>query len=407
MLGASEALWAHPLTEAVALPFSPLTAAALGVMGIVLFATLTHPPRAEGDDAPAARTEPDSWSGWEDGLDSLLPAQLATRALALIVFLLTIAVGRLGSLFELENLAPALLIGVAWPGMALACALLGRVWLWLDPFDSLARLLGGGSEARGAEQIRPNVLWAAPSALVWSWYLSVYPNNLSPRVVGTVAALYTIAIVSAGLALGRRRVLENGELFGVFYQLVGGLRSARRTWTPPRNADALLAVLLGGLLFGGLRQSTLWGELNASPRATLLATMGLVVVGAVSVGIVAVAGRGAAGKREIVTVALIPLTTAVVVAVAMTRNRLTTSLQLLPELLTDPFGSGTALETLQTLDPNPLGTTGRIVLQMVVLVTGGIVGAIVVRRRYGTEANPAVAAVCVLTAGAIVAVSAV
>ncbi|MGH2791436.1 MAG: hypothetical protein ACRDJ0_10745 [Actinomycetota bacterium] len=400
------ALWAHPLTEAGALPFSPLTAAALGVMGIVLFATLTHPPRAEGDDASEVEADPQSGSIREDGGDALGPARLATRALALIVFLLAIAVGRLGSAFELENLAPVLLIGVAWPGVVIACAFLGRVWPWLDPFDTLARALGGlvGDREGGSR----DVLWAAFPALAWTWYLSAYPSSLTPRTVGAVAALYTIVVVAACLAWGRRRVLERAEPFGIFYGLVGGFRAESRTWTPPRNADVLLAILLGGVLFGGLRQSTLWGALNASPRAGTLAAAGLLLVSALSVTFVWMAGRGRAGRRATVAVALVPVTAAAVVAVSMARNRLTTSAQLLPELLTHPFGDDIAtLELLRSLDPNPLGTTGRTVLQMSLLVVGGIVGAVVVRRRYGTAANPAVAAVCVFTAVAVVAVSAV
>lgn len=401
MLGSSgTAAWAHPLTEVGALPFSPLTAAALGVMLIVLFATLTQRAgegeQGEGPDGERRVTR-----------EKRSRALIATRVLALAVFLVAVVAGRLGSPFELENLAPVLLVGVAWSGLALACALFGRVWPWVDPFDSLAAALGSDPRADAGPTV-PNVAWAVPAAIAWSWYLSVYPDSLSPRIVGAAGALYTILIVAACLALGRRRVLARGELFGVFYQLIGGLRSAPRAWSPPRNSDVLLAILVGGLLFGGLRRSVLWGELNASPRATLLASGGLVAGCALTATLVWLAGRGPSSRRASIAVAMTPLAAAVVVAVSMTRNRLTTSLQLLPDLLLDPFGAGpNPIEALSSLDPNPLGTTGRIVLQMAVLVIGGMAGAVAARRRCGSEANRAVGAVCVLTAVGVIAVSAV
>lgn len=401
MLGASGAVWAHPLTEPGTLPFSPLTAAALGAIIIVLAATLTKAAgRSELGDDVTARD------------DTLRRPQYVTRAVALVLLGLAIAAGRLGSPLELENIAPALVVGTAWPLLIILCALIGRVWPWLDPFDSLARLLGGTAADVGpTDQSRtrgPGVLWAAPVALAWTWYLSVYSGSLSPPVVGGVLALYTIVIVAGCLAFGRTTVLSRVELFGIFYELVGHVRSRKRkSWIPPRFAELVLAVLVGGLLFGGLRQSILWGELNASPQATLLATMGLLVSCVVSLLLVCGVSRLEQSDTPAVTMALVPLTAAVAVAVAMARNRLTTSLQLLPGLVTDPFGRVTQEAALLTVDPSPFGTTGRAVIQMVVIITGAVLGAIVARRRFGTRANPAVGVVCLLTAVAVVAVAAV
>ncbi|MBA2311848.1 MAG: hypothetical protein H0V97_03505 [Actinobacteria bacterium] len=54
------------------------------------------------------------------------------------------------------------------------------------------------------------------------------------------------------------------------------------------------------------------------------------------------------------------------------------------------------------LDPNPLGTTGRLVAQALVVLAGGLVGAWVVSRRTGAgQKTPSLVALGVLlTAGA-------
>ena len=382
------------------MPFSPVTAAALGVIVTVLAGTLT--PRARESQRPDDPHESDDFG----------PLKLLTRVLGVAVLIIAVVAGRLGSALEIENIAPALIVGTLWPVLVLLSGALGRVWRWIDPFDSLARLGGGGPEGAGASahDAGLSVAWATPVALAWTWYLSVYPNSLSPRVVGGALALYTIVIVAACLAVGRHAVLSRAELFGIFYDFIGRARSRlRRSWVPPRHADVLLAVLFGGLLFGGLRQSKLWGELNASPEATAWATLGLLGTCLASVVIVKGAQRIPRGDRVAVALGLIPVTGAVTVAVSLTRNRLTTSLQLLPHLILDPLGradSGLS-SALAGLDPNPFGTTGRVVVQMVVIVMGAVLGTVLVRRRFGAEGNVAVGVLCLLASVAIVAIAAV
>lgn len=46
------------------------------------------------------------------------------------------------------------------------------------------------------------------------------------------------------------------------------------------------------------------------------------------------------GMRAVAARAVVPAVAAIIVAVAMDRNRLSTSVQLLPQLFGDPFGRG-------------------------------------------------------------------
>jgi hypothetical protein len=88
----------------------------------------------------------------------------------------------------------------------------------------------------------------------------------------------------------------------------------------------------------------------------------------------------------------------------MERNRLFTSVQLLPQLLGDPFGSGWDLfgRAGAGLDPAPLGTRGLLAAQLAILVSGHLVGAIVVALRLRRRAREPVAAGLALLAGASV-----
>jgi hypothetical protein len=51
-------------------------------------------------------------------------------------------------------------------------------------------------------------------------------------------------------------------------------------WEPPPGAEVLLGALTGGLLFGAIRRTELWGGLNVVPGAVVYATLGLVLFAA-------------------------------------------------------------------------------------------------------------------------------
>jgi hypothetical protein len=91
----------------------------------------------------------------------------------------------------------------------------------------------------------------------------------------------------------------------------------------------------------------------------------------------------------------------------MARNRLTTSLQLLPGLLADPFGSGPPTRALP-IEAEPFGTTGLLAIQVALVVAGGVTGAIVLARRVEVPARaPGMAALCLVAGTAVAALTAV
>ncbi|MDQ4051532.1 MAG: hypothetical protein M3237_02390, partial [Actinomycetota bacterium] len=311
----------------------------------------------------------------------LTPPIIAGRAVGIVLLLLAVAAGRVGVNDELENLAPALVVGAAWPLLFLAAALVGPVWRWVDPWDSLARMLGPGRSPSLDGATPPSVWPAVVVVLPWLWYLAVYRDTLEPRSVGLALALYTVLTLAGCLALGRTRWLRSAEPLGILLGWVGLLPRRRlRQWQPPRGAEVLLGVVAGGLLFGAYRRTELWGPWNTVPHAELAALAGLAGSCALGAGLL-LAMRGATlrgGDPAAVARAAVPTVAAIVVAVAMERNRLTTSVQLLPGLLGDPLGYGWDPFGLATagLDPAPFGTAGLIVLQLAVLLAGVLAGVV-------------------------------
>lgn len=311
---------------------------------------------------------------WRDGLS---PLTVISRSLGVVLLAVAIAAGRLGADDVLDNIAPALVVGVAWPMLVLASVVAGPVWRWIDPWDSAARVLTRRQSARGADNVWP----AAALALPWLWYLSAYQYPLAPRSVGFLLATYSLVIMAGCLAVGRVRWLSSCEPLGIGLAWMALLPCGRLAdWDPPRGTEALLGVVAGGTLFAAIRRSELWAAPNSAEQPTLLATFGLLASCAVAtfaVWLLALAA-GRQGIRAAAAQAAVPAVAGIIVAVAMDRNRLTTSLQLLPGLLGDPFGRGWDLfgQAGAGLNPAPLGVTSLVVTQVGFVTAGFVAGAI-------------------------------
>jgi len=156
-------------------------------------------------------------------------------------------------------------------------------------------------------------------------------------------------------------------------------------------------VLTGGILFGAARRSELWGDLNTIEHSDLAAATG--VLGAAALGAGLLLGLSAVSRIESAEAgfaaarAAVPVVAGIIVAVAMERNRLTTSVQLLPGLLGDPFGEGWDLlgRAGAGLEPEPFGVRGLLLAQLGVVLAGHVAGAVVAARRLERPARVPIA----------------
>lgn len=367
---------------------SPLLFGAAAVFVVVAAALLWRAPRA----TPTLDRPVDSWVG------GLTPGQGAARVIAVGATALAVAAGRLGIEVELENVAPALVVGFAWPALLFASAAGGPVWRWVDPWDAIARTVDR-SDAEPSADVRPALL----ATLAWTWYLAVYLDALSPRSVGLALGIYTVVMVGGALAVGRVAWLSRVDVFGLVFGWLARLpRGGLSSWVPPRGAELVLGALAGGLAFGAVRTSELWGELNVVPGAGLYATGAMVGAAVAVAGVLWLLERWARreGSTGSVVVASLPAATSIALVVALARSRLFTSLQLLPSLLADPFDAEVG-GILAPLQPVSLAA-----VQLLVLLMGCVAGAAALGRRIErTGRRPAIVALVVLTVLGITAIS--
>jgi len=396
-----------PMTAALAHPVTahphveiPLGATAVAAAIVVLIVALAVPTGGVSKADPGTATY--SWHG------SLSLPQVVARTVAVVGLALAILAGRVGVDDELENIAPALSLGAGLPLLFLAALLVGPIWRWLDPWDATARLL-----LRDDRSEPPGHVWPAVAvALAALWFISVYPQPLDPRAVGTALAVYSVVTLGGCVALGRIRWLASGEPLGLLLTWVA-LTPRRRlvSWRPPRGAEALLGVSVGGLLFGAFRRTELWSGVAVLPTALLYSTAAFLLAGTTTAGLFMLAVHKTSSRDSRVGVAygIVPVVAGIVLAVGLALNRLFTSVQLLPGLVGDPLGRGWDVlgPSTQWLDPAPLGTVGLLVLQLCVVVVVHVVGAVVVGRRLerGTARTAAALTLTAVVATSVAVVS--
>ena len=375
-------LWllAHPILVRGELPVSAFELAliAVGVLLVVsVIAGRLFRNAAGAELAPAT----DDLDPPVTGGAGMRTAFWTTRAAGLGLLLLAIAAGLAGSPDQLSNIAPSLIVGAGWPLLVLGSLVLGRVWPWLNPFDTLARAVGWAGAGDGTHDEHPRVAWAALFGALWMGYITVWPTALSPRSVGTVLGVYTLITLAGCLALGRRPWLERGEFFTVFFGLLAGVHRHGGRLTVPVGGGAVCGVVAGAALFGLIRDSDVGTLLAYGPQATGYSLVGVIVVMAVVAALTEALARHGIGAAA--GVGMIPAAGGMVLAMALARYRLTTSVQLLPVLASDPFGAGVDLFGTRNLalQARPFDVVTLIWVQASTALAGCAVGVVFARRR--------------------------
>ena len=383
----------------------PIALFAMAAFLLVLGVGLLVPRRTPSAD-PSAEEKRDlaSWAG------ELRPVQWLARGLFLAVLVLGVVAARVGADSELGNLAPALFVGVGWPLVFLGALLVPAFWRWLDPWDTLARILAPGDRSEPGCDVRPAIVLA----LALLWYLAVFPRTLDPRALGVAVAAYTVLTTAGCIVAGRRRWLSTAEPVGIVLTRLAGARPGHGLRDPEaRGVAALLGALAGGTLFAALRRTELWTELVGAEQALLYGTLGLAACCAAGAALAQLQVWGTRAMQPpdrpfpavpLVVLGLAPAVAGVVVAVALARNRLSNSLQLLPGVAGDPFGQGWDL--LGDPTARPLGAAVLLALQLSVLVLAHAWGAGLMARHADRQARlPAVLLLGQLAAAGVAAVS--
>jgi hypothetical protein len=309
-LAAPAAAFAHALnpTYTSRLPLAVYLAGAATTVALSFIFVLVRDVRAERPTVMA------------EGRMLPAPVRIALRTLGLVAWLWIVLQGLVGGESDAE-VATLFMWVYGWVGVAILSAFVGPVWHFLDPFSTLHDL---GAAALRQIGVTPWDVAEYPARLgrwpavigfaVVVWLELVLAGG--PRVLFVVLVGYTAYTLAMMAQFGRDTWRKNGEIFTVWFRLLGRLapnaladedRRIRRRpflsgllepgWT---MADVVLIALgVGSILFDGLSQTQFWFDrfgVPSLPGETLLLIgfLGVLVVAALAVTrFVGIAATGA------------------------------------------------------------------------------------------------------------------
>ena len=154
---------------------------------------------------------------------SALPTVIRTAAVTLVA--IVVATALFGTDRPIENLSPTFVWVIWWVGMAYVAALLGNVWMVVNPwkitFEWGERLLGRRPGHREAGMFKYPQRWDVWPALVlflvFTWLENVYSGASEPFKLGLLISLYSVITWGGMLAFGKHQWLKHGEAFSVLF----------------------------------------------------------------------------------------------------------------------------------------------------------------------------------------------
>jgi hypothetical protein len=322
------------------------------------------------------------------------PLAVALRVVGLVAWLWILAQGVAGGSSS-ADVATLFIWIYTWVGIALISALIGPIWFWLDPFSTLhdigawvLRRLGiGGWEV--ADYPLWLDRWPAIVAFVFVVWLEIVLKGAAGRTLFIAFLGYSVLTLAMMAQFGRDTWRTSGELFGVWFRLLGRLapvalvdergRLQRQPFASGllqsgwRTTDVvLIALATASILFDGLSQTTPWFEVFGAPPASILtlqlfAFLGLIVAAALVVTrFVGLAGAGAG---------LLPIAVGYLLAHYLTY--LFISGQAIVIAISDPLQQGSDLFGTAFYQPSPYFLQPGLVwtIQLASVVGGHMIGA--------------------------------
>ena len=146
------------------------------------------------------------------------------RAVSVLMFLLLLFAGFFGADRAIENISPAFIWIIWWVGMGYIVALVGNVWVFVNPwkitFEWYRRLRGHADEPEDPPFTYPQGLDIWPALLLFflfAWAENVYTGAFRPFTLSVMVLLYSIVMWVGMAAFGKHVWLRNGEAFTVLF----------------------------------------------------------------------------------------------------------------------------------------------------------------------------------------------
>lgn len=291
------------------------------------------------------------------------------RAVGLLALGVLLYAGLAGNTNPSVNIAPVAIYIVFWVGLQAVSALVGDVWLHMNPFTTLA---DAAARLRARIRHRPdadadrgggNQWWAVAAISGFLWLELAFHDSANIRVLGAFLAVYTVALLAGAAVLGRGW-LHDAEGFGVLFTKLSAMAplhrsdGALRLRAPlaglavlpvKRGSTAFVLVVLGSTTFDGFTRTSMWLDVAADRigwSLTAVNTLGLVfMIFAVFVlyraaiaGMAAITGDGERELADAFSPSLMPIAAAYTIAHYF--SYLLLEGQQIIAHVSDPFGRG-------------------------------------------------------------------
>ena len=377
-------------------------------------------------------------------LRTILTSRLLTvglRLLSVTLFFVVVIAGLVG-LQSGFNIAPTFVWVTWWVGLSFFTAFIGNLWPLVNPWrvlfdwaEGLVRRLGFRNGLELDERY-PEALGVWPAVvlyLVFVWIENVFSGSYVPRNIALFALAYSLVTLYGMAFFGKETWLRRGEMFSVFFGLLGRFAPTEvRVQDPgvcldcdycddeamgrcvncyecfaraapderelnlrppavglglpekvPPGGAAFVVLVLAGVTFDGLLETSLWLEIvRLTPVTQTLGTILLpLLFFSIYLGFVALSrilGGGEVGFRPLATAfafSLVPI--AIAYQMAHYYTYLLFQGQMIISLLSDPLGWGWNLFGTADFEPRyGIVGAGFVWYSQVALIVAGHVIAV-------------------------------
>jgi hypothetical protein len=200
-----------------------------------------------------------------------------TSLFSLVLLLILIALGFLGSRDPLKNPLPLIVWTFWWVGLVGVQGFVGNLWHWINPWRGLCRVLGREQATKAGAQLKSLGVWPALVLfLLFIMFALAYPSPDDPDKLAVVVSLYLVFSFIAMMIFGYDAWIKCGEFTHVimsFFALMSPLsmrdnqlqlgipanRAYEHSNTLTRVSLAVFVlVLLGSGSFDGINETFWW-----------------------------------------------------------------------------------------------------------------------------------------------------
>lgn len=209
--------------------------------------------------------------------------RLAGSVASLLLLLVLVTAGFLGSRDPLSNPLPLMVWTMFWVGLTLVQGMLGNLWWWIDPWYAPWRGLAAVTGRRKDGFLTlPAWLGYWPAIVLFfafAWFELVYPAPDDPERLAVAVVVYFLVNLAAMVAFGHDQWSQRGECLSVFMRMIAQLAvvdaaapvhgrrsvalclpgaklaSARRL---PPSGTLFLLLALASVSFDGLMRTFFW-----------------------------------------------------------------------------------------------------------------------------------------------------